>query len=115
MRDGGVFPALIRRKVLFRMFCDITRTKVMKVLRVSAPVFMPDATHIRILQTVADKPGCSITHVVQQLIADHGENAIRTRVHQLIDTRALDEGKSSSVIVLRITSKGRVFLQQSAS
>lgn len=86
----------------------------MKGIRVSVPAFEPDATHIRILQAVAETPGCSITHVVTQLIGDHGENAIRTRVRQLIQLRALDEGKSSREIVLRVTSRGRVYIQQAA-
>ena len=77
-------------------------------------VFVPDPIHIHILQTVGDKQGCHITHVVEQLLPIHGESSIRSSVRILLSKRYLDGGKSSSEIVLRLTSSGRLLLQKAA-
>lgn len=77
-------------------------------------VFVPDPIHIHILQAVGDKQGCHISHVVEQLLANHGESSIRSSVRILLSKRYLDGGKSSSEIVLRLTSNGRLLLQKSA-
>lgn len=77
-------------------------------------VFMPDKTQIRILQAVADKPSCHISHVVHQLLPDHSESSVRSGVHKLIAKRYLDAGKSNQEILLRITSGGRMALQRAA-
>jgi hypothetical protein len=50
--------------------------------------------------------------VVQQLLPAHGESGVRSSIRVLLSKRFLDGGKSSSEIVLRLTSKGRVLLQK---
>jgi len=75
-------------------------------------VFVPTAAHLDILQAVADKQGCHISHVVHQLNPTHGENTVRSSIRVLLSKRYLDGGKSSSEIVLRLTSRGRILLQQ---
>ncbi|MDD1666476.1 MAG: hypothetical protein LUQ23_02955 [Methanomicrobiales archaeon] len=74
--------------------------------------FVPDITHIMILQEVADSPSCSITHVVERLLPSHSESVVRSRVRQLLARRYLDWGRSPLGIQLRLTSQGRVALQQ---
>jgi hypothetical protein len=76
--------------------------------------FVPDMTHIDILQVVAGKPSCTISHVVLQLLPTHSESKVRTGVRQLLARRYLDFGKSTSGIELSLTSNGRVVLQRSA-
>ena len=77
-----------------------------------AQVFVPDPIHVHILQAVSDKQGCHIGHVVQQLLPAHGESGVRSAIRVLLSLRCLDGGKSSSEIMLRLTSKGRVLLQK---
>jgi hypothetical protein len=77
-------------------------------------VFVPDPIHIHILQAVGDKQGCHISYVVQQLLSSHGESSVRSSVRILLSKRYLDGGKSSSEIVLRLTSSGRLLLQKAA-
>ena len=76
--------------------------------------FVPDMTHIDILQVVAGKPSCTISHVVLELLPTHSESKVRTGVRQLLARRYLDFGKSTSGIELSLTSNGRVVLQRSA-
>jgi len=76
--------------------------------------FVPDMTHIDILQVVAGKPSCTISHVVLELLPTHTESKVRTGVRQLLARRYLDFGKSTSGIELSLTSNGRVVLQRSA-
>jgi hypothetical protein len=75
-------------------------------------VFVPEPIHIHILEAVSEKQGCHIGHVVQQLLPAHGESGVRSAIRVLLSKRCLDGGKSSSEIVLRLTSKGRVLLQK---
>ena len=77
-------------------------------------VFVPDPIHLHILQAVGDKQGCHITHVVEQLLTQHGESSIRSSVRILLSKRYLDGGKSSKEIILRLTSSGRLLLQKAA-
>jgi len=77
-------------------------------------VFVPDTTHIHILQAVADKPSCHISDVVQQLLSDHSESSVRSGVRILLSKRHLDAGKSNNEIRLRLTSSGRLALQRAA-
>jgi hypothetical protein len=87
----------------------------MEAISFEAPkVFVPDPIHIHILQAVGDKQGCHISHVVQQLRPGHGESSIRSSIRILLSKRYLDGGKSSSEIVLRLTSSGRLLLQKAA-
>jgi len=53
--------------------------------------------------------------VVQQLLPDHGESGVRSAIRILLSKRYLDGGKSSSEIVLRLTSSGRILLQKAAA
>jgi hypothetical protein len=78
-------------------------------------VFVPEPIHIHILQAVSEKQGCHIGHVVQQLLPDHGESGVRSAIRILLSKRYLDGGKSSSEIVLRLTSSGRILLQKAAA
>ena len=73
---------------------------------------MPDTAHIKILQEVSDCPSCTITHVVVQLLPTHSESIVRSGVRQLLARRYLDWGNSPYGIQLRLTSQGRVALQQ---
>ena len=41
--------------------------------------FVPEPTHIQILQVVADNPSCHISDVVHQLLPDHSESSVRFR------------------------------------
>lgn len=74
-------------------------------------VFMPTEVHLDILRAVADKQGCRIGDVVHSLNSAHSESSVRSGVRILLSKRCLDGGKSSSEIVLRLTSRGRLLLQ----
>ncbi len=77
--------------------------------------FALDQTHIRILQEISEKPGCRMSHIVDQLISECGENTLRSKIHQLIVHRYLNEGRSSQGIQLWMMGKGRIALQTSAA
>jgi hypothetical protein len=85
-----------------------------KGLFLDTKVYVPDATQIQILRAVADKQACHISHVVHQLLPDHSESSIRSGVHKLLAKRYLDGGKANNEILLRITSGGRIALQNVA-
>ena len=78
-------------------------------------IFTPDSIHVDILHAVADKQGCPIRTVVQQLLPVYSERAIRSGVHSLISKSHLDGGKPTGDISLRLTSRGRILLQQHAA
>jgi len=82
-----------------------------KITYETPEVFVPTPVHIDILQAVADKQGCHISHIVHTLHPAYSENSIRSSVRVLLSKRYLDGGKSSSEIVLRLTSRGRLLLQ----
>jgi hypothetical protein len=82
-----------------------------KGLILDTSVYMPDMTQILILRAVAEKPACHISHVVHQLASDHSESSVRSGVHKLLAKRYLDGGKANNEILLRITSGGRIALQ----
>jgi len=82
-----------------------------KITYETPEVFVPTPTHLDILQAVADKQGCHISHVVHTLQPNHSESSVRSAVRVLLSKRYLDGGKSSSEIVLRLTSRGRLLLQ----
>jgi hypothetical protein len=86
-----------------------------KITYETPEVFVPTPTHIAILQSVADKQGCHISHVVHTLNPVHSESSVRSAVRVLLSKRYLDGGKSSSEIVLRLTSRGRLLLQPKAT
>nr|WP_320161456.1 hypothetical protein [uncultured Methanoregula sp.] len=86
-----------------------------KITYETPEVFVPTPAHIDILQAVADKQGCHISHVVHALQPNHSESSVRSAVRVLLSKRYLDGGKSSSEIVLRLTSRGRLLLQPTAS
>jgi len=75
-------------------------------------VFVPDTTHIKILREVADKPSCTISHVVHQLLPVHSESSVRSGVRRLLARRYLDGGKSTKEILLTLTSIGRIVLER---
>jgi len=78
-------------------------------------IFVPDANHLRILQAVADTPGCHISGIVQQLQGSISESRVRSTVRQLLSKRYLDGGTNfSESVTLRLTSSGRVLLQKAA-
>ena len=88
----------------------------MESISFAAPeIFVPDPIHLSVLQAVSEKQGCQIGHVVQQLLPNHGESVVRSAVRLLLSKGCLDGGKSSSAIVLRLTSKGRILLQKAAA
>jgi hypothetical protein len=82
-----------------------------KGLILDTSVYMPDMTQILILRAVAEKPACHISHVVNQLASDPSESSVRSGVHKLLAKRYLDGGKANNEILLRITSGGRIALQ----
>jgi hypothetical protein len=103
---SGIPDAVFRNR-------GIREVKTVEAISFEVPqVFVPDPVHIHILQAVSDKQGCHIGHVVQQLLPVHGESGVRSSIRVLLSKRFLDGGKSSSEIVLRLTSKGRVLLQK---
>jgi len=88
----------------------------MQPISFAAPeVFVPTDTHLDILKAVADNQSCRIREVVQKLYPGRSESSIRSGVSLLIAKGCLDGGKSSSEIVLRLTSKGRILIQKAAS
>ena len=74
--------------------------------------FVPTETQYDILRAVADKQGCHISHVVHALHPAWSENSVRSGVRVLLSRGCLDGGKSSSEVLLRLTSRGRLLLQQ---
>ena len=84
----------------------------MEKIRYEIPeVFVPTETQIDILRAVADRQGCHIGDVVNTLYPARSESSVRSGVHILLSKRCLDGGNSSSKIVLRLTSRGRMLLQ----
>jgi hypothetical protein len=82
-----------------------------KITYETPEVFEPTPTHLAILQAVAEKQGSHITDYVHMLHPAHSESSVRSGVRVLLSKRYLDGGKSSSEIVLRLTSKGRLLIQ----
>jgi DNA invertase Pin-like site-specific DNA recombinase len=74
-------------------------------------VFVPTESQIDILRAVAERQGCRIAHVVDVLRSSRSESSVRSGIRVLLSKRYLDGGKSSSEIVLRLTSRGRLLLQ----
>ena len=88
----------------------------MKAISFAPPeVFEPTPAHLDILRAVADKQSCHISQVVQALQPGHSENSIRSGVLVLLSKRYLDGGKSSSEIILRLTSRGRLMIQPAST
>lgn len=76
-------------------------------------VFAPTQVHLDILNAVAKEQSCRINQVVQLLNSGHSESSVRSGVRILLSKRYLDGGKSSSEIILRLTSRGRLLIQPS--
>ena len=74
-------------------------------------VFVPTEIQIDVLRAVAERPGCHIGHVVQTLQSSRSESSVRSGIRVLLSKQYLDGGKSSSEIVLRLTSRGRLLLK----
>jgi hypothetical protein len=75
-------------------------------------IFTPETVHIDILSAVAGRQGSPIRTIVRQLLSTHGERAIRSGIHSLLLKGYLDGGKPTGDIALRLTSRGRIVLQQ---
>jgi hypothetical protein len=73
-------------------------------------VFVPTPTHLDILRAVADNQSYRISQIVQKLYPGHSESNVRSGVRVLLSKRYLDGGKSSSEIVIRLTSRGRLLI-----
>jgi hypothetical protein len=86
-----------------------------KIIYATPQAFVPTPVHIAILNAVAEKQGCHISHVVHALDTVHSESSVRSGVRVLLSKQYLDGGKSSSEIVLRLTSRGRLLIQPSVS
>ena len=83
----------------------------MKAISFETPeLFVPTPVHLDILQAVADKQSCHISQVVQKLYPGHSESSVRSGVRVLLSKRYLDGGRSSSEIILRLTSRGRLLI-----
>ena len=78
-------------------------------------IFTPDTIHLDILHAVAGRQGSSIRNIVQQLLPAYSERTIRSGVHGLLSRTYLDGGKPSGDITLRLTSRGRILIQQTAA
>jgi hypothetical protein len=78
-------------------------------------IFTPADVHMDILETVAGMQGSPIRTIVQNLLSDHSERLIRSGVHTLLSKGYLDGGKPTGDIALRLTSRGRILLQQAAA
>jgi hypothetical protein len=88
----------------------------MKSISFAPPeVFVPTPVHLDILKAVADKQSCHINQVVQALHNVHSESSVRSGVRVLLSKRYLDGGKSSSEIILRLTSRGRLMIQPAST
>jgi len=88
--------------------------ETMEKIRFEPPeIFEPTATQIDILRVVADRQGCRIGDVVQTLHENRSESSVRSAVRILLAKGCLDGGKSSTEIVLRLTSRGRILLNPS--
>lgn len=72
--------------------------------------FVPTEIQLDILRTVAGRQGCHISHVVQALQPSRSESSVRAGVHVLLSKQCLDGGKSSTGILLRLTSRGRLLI-----
>jgi hypothetical protein len=86
-----------------------------KIVYATPQAFVPTPVHLAILNAVAEKQGCHISHVVHALAPEHSESSVRSGVRILLSKTYLDGGKSSSEIMLRLTSRGRLLIQPSAS
>ncbi len=73
--------------------------------------FVPSDVQRDILNAVCGHQGCRIGDVVRVLQPDRSESSVRSGVRILLAKGMLDGGKSSSEIVLRLTSRGRILLQ----
>ncbi|OPX65372.1 MULTISPECIES: hypothetical protein [unclassified Methanoregula] len=73
--------------------------------------FEPTEIQLDILRTVSGRQGCHIGHVVQALQPSRSESSVRAGVHTLLSKHCLDGGRSTSGIILRLTSRGRLFIQ----
>ncbi len=73
-------------------------------------VFVPTPTQLDILRAVADHQSCHINQVVQNLYPGHSESSVRSAVRILLSKRYLDGGKSTSEILLRLNSAGRLLI-----
>ncbi|OPY44937.1 MAG: hypothetical protein A4E42_00927 [Methanoregulaceae archaeon PtaU1.Bin222] len=88
----------------------------MKAISFAPPeIFKPTEAHLAILRAVADKQSCHIGQVVQTLYPGFSESCIRSSVRGLLSRGCLDGGKSSSEIILRLTSRGRLLIQTPAA
>lgn len=88
----------------------------MKAISFAPPeVFVPTPIHIEILEAVSESQSCKIRQVVEKLYPGRSESSIRSGVTHLISKGCLDGGKSSSEVLLRLTSKGRLLIQKAAS
>ncbi len=86
--------------------------ETMEKIRFSPPeVFVPTETQIDILKTVAGRQSCRIGDIVQSLMKSRSESSVRSAVRILLAKGCLDGGKSSSEIILRLTSRGRILIQ----
>lgn len=74
-------------------------------------VFVPTDIQIDILRTVAANRGCHISRVVHALHPSRSESNVRAGVRILLSKGCLDGGRSTSEIVLHLTSRGRLLLQ----
>jgi hypothetical protein len=111
-KGTGKLPGNLNRSIsLIPLRSPLPGRNVTEMLP-TTEAFVPDTAHIMILQEVSDSPSCTITHVVEKLLPSQSESVVRSRVRQLLARRYLDWGKSPLGIQLRLTSRGRVALQQ---
>ncbi|HXX56009.1 MAG TPA: hypothetical protein VEI81_07920 [Methanoregula sp.] len=78
-------------------------------------IFIPEPLHVDILQEVLQNQGCPPRSVVERLHAFHSERLVRSGIRNLLSERFLVEETPGGGMALRLTSKGRIFLQQAAA
>ena len=81
-----------------------------KICYETPEVFVPTKVQMDILSAVAEKQSCHIGDIVHMLHPTHSESSVRSGVRILLSKNCLNGGKSSSEIILRLTSRGRIFL-----
>ena len=81
-----------------------------KICYETPEVFVPTKVQMDILRAVADSQSCHIGDIVHMLYPTHSESSVRSAVRILLSKDCLNGGKSSSEIILRLTSRGRMFL-----
>ena len=75
-------------------------------------ILRPEPLHVDILLAVSQSQSCATRTVVDRLLSSYTERLIRAGLRFLLANGYLTEMMPAGGIVVRLTSKGRIFLQQ---